>query len=59
MTRIFPEEEIHLKIGMTAIGIGNFISTFVSVRLSRQWGLMPGTGTTHAEEPVRDLTSSN
>ncbi len=42
---------------LTAIGIGNFISTFVSVRLSRQWGLMPGTS--NAEEPRRDLTSSN
>jgi Na+/melibiose symporter-like transporter len=42
---------------LTAIGIGNFVSTFVSVRLSRQWGLMPGTS--KAEEPVRDLTSSN
>jgi len=42
---------------LTAIGIGNFISTFVSVRLSRQWGLMPGMS--HAEEPRRDVTSSN
>src|SRR5260221_2954452 len=25
---------------LTAIGVGNFISTFVSLRLSRAWGLM-------------------
>jgi hypothetical protein len=25
---------------LTAIGIGNFISTYVSIRLSRAWGLM-------------------
>jgi hypothetical protein len=42
---------------LTAIGIGNFISTYVSVRLSRQWGLMPGK--TNAEESTRDLSQAN
>lgn len=40
---------------LTAIGIGNFISTYVSVRLSRAWGLMPGT---KSEEPRRDFTEA-
>ena len=42
---------------LTAIGIGNFISTYVSVRLSRQWGLMPGKSKT--EEQGRDLSQAN
>lgn len=42
---------------LTAIGIGNFISTYVSVRLSRQWGLMPGA--TSSVEPKSDLSQAN
>jgi hypothetical protein len=38
---------------LTSIGIGYFISTYVSIRLSRAWGLM---GPSRSEEPARENT---
>jgi hypothetical protein len=38
---------------LTAIGVGYFISTYVSIRLSRAWGLM---GPSKSEEPARENT---
>jgi len=40
---------------LTAIGVGYFVSTFVSIRLSRAWGLMPGS----IQEPSRETSSIN
>ncbi|SRR5216684_788624 len=43
---------------LTAIGIGNFISTFVSLRLSRAWGLM-GPAASTKEAGGSEFTQSN
>jgi hypothetical protein len=43
---------------LTAIGIGNFISTYVSLRLSRAWGLMGPAGSTK-EASSSEINQSN
>ena len=43
---------------LTAIGIGNFISTYVSIRLSRAWGLMGPTASTK-EAGGSEFTQAN
>jgi hypothetical protein len=43
---------------LTAIGIGNFISTYVSFRLSRSWGLM-GQAASTKEGSGSELNHSN